>query len=135
MLTPGVQPMPVTGGKYLEASPPNTALIRNRVKEAPEKKPATEELQLWMRRALAFAVGRGCVPAVSRRGRCYPSWAPCRLPFSSPAGEIRKEIINSRWWQRLAGGLQAGPTHAALRNSRCQLWSPRPGGHVILACH
>lgn len=73
MLTPGVQPMPVTGGKYLEASPPNTVLIRNEVKEKPGKKPATKELQLWKLRALAFVLGGGvggCVPAVSRRGRC-----------------------------------------------------------------
>lgn len=78
--------MAVTGGKYLEASPSNTALMENRVEEVPEKKPATKELQLWKVRALAFVVGRGSLPAVSKRGHCHPSWPPCSLPCFSQQG-------------------------------------------------
>lgn len=93
------------GGKYLKVLPPTIALSRNRAKQVSEKKTARKEFPLW-KLALAFVVGRGCVPAVSRRGCCHPSWAPGSLPCSSPAGEITKEIINSR--QPWAGSLQAG---------------------------
>lgn len=58
--------MPVTGGKYLEASPPNTVLIRNEVKEKPGKKTSNKRIATveaesigicrWRRRAGAVCL-------------------------------------------------------------------------------
>lgn len=97
----------------------------------PGKKTAAADLQLWTLSALAaFVLCRGCVRAASRRGHCQPSWPPCSLPCFSPAGEITKEIVNSR--QPLAGGLQAGLVHVSLMAAGICSARPRPDGHAIL---